>query len=147
MSQRLHTAIVDLTSSDTVSYQYMCREGVDAPPLATFEKDFRREHVSDCALALIRTLQQQHNTSAADLQHWGGRLYDELIPHELSYAFRGDAHSSNLVMYLDPASSWIPWELLWDGDDFLFFPTVCCAIRLQTNSFSWRKTRTMMPGK
>jgi len=125
----------------------MCREGVDAPPLATFEKDFRREHVSDCALALIRTLQQQHNTSAADLQHWGGRLYDELIPHELSYAFRGDAHSSNLVMYLDPASSWIPWELLWDGDEFLFFPTVCCAIRLQTNSFSWPKTRTGMPGK
>jgi CHAT domain-containing protein len=119
MSQRLHTAIVDLTSSDTVSYQYMCREGVDAPPLATFEKHFRREHVLDCALGLIRTLQQQHNTSAADLQHWGGRLYDELIPHELSYAFRSDTRSSNLVMYLDPASSWIPWELLWDGDEFL----------------------------
>jgi len=49
----------------------------------------------------------------------GGRLYDELIPQELSDALRRDTGASNLIMYLDPACSWIPWELLWDGEEFL----------------------------
>ncbi len=121
MSPCLHTAIIDLSGPDTVSYQYMCREADVAPPLATFQKTFRRERLMDCAAALMRSLQHIRAPAIveAEMQQWGGRLYDELIPQELSDALRRDTGASNLIMYLDPACSWIPWELLWDGEEFL----------------------------
>src|SRR5439155_1789168 len=82
---------------------------------------FRREHLLDCAAALMRSLQHIRASASveAEMQQWGGRLYDELIPQELSDALRRDTDASNLIIYLDPACSWIPWELLWDGEVFL----------------------------
>src|SRR5713101_6082258 len=55
----------------------------------------------------------------SDLRLWGGKIFDRIIPQQLSDTFRQDARLSYLVLYLDPAFSWIPWELLWDGEEFL----------------------------
>ncbi len=121
MSHRVHTAFVELDAPDRASYQYMCREGDMVPPLAIFQKTIRREYLQECATALLVTLQQTRVAPSLqdDLKRWGGRLYDGLIPQELSDVFRCDSDASYLVLYLDPAISWIPWELLWDGDQFL----------------------------
>jgi len=54
----------------------------------------------------------------SDLRLWGGKIFDRIIPQQLSDTFRQDARSSYLVLYLI-GFSWIPWELLWDGEEFL----------------------------
>jgi len=122
MSQRQHTAIIELSNSDTISYQYMCRDGDTSPPLATFRNDCRLEEVRNSAASLMQVLQctRLSPDRADDLKQWGGRLYDALIPEVLGESLQSEQPGeSTLSIYLDPAIAWIPWELLWDGDEFL----------------------------
>jgi CHAT domain-containing protein len=122
MSQRQHTAIIELSNSDTISYQYMCRDGDTSPPLATFRNDCRLEGIRNSVASLMQVLQctRLSPDRADDLKQWGGRLYDALIPEVLGESLQSEQPGeSTLSIYLDPAIAWIPWELLWDGDEFL----------------------------
>ncbi|HYK91115.1 MAG TPA: CHAT domain-containing protein [Acidobacteriota bacterium] len=122
MRQHLHTAIIELSGRDTISYQYMCRDGDASPPLAMFRKDFLPEEIRDSASSLMQALQciRLSPDRADELKLWGGRLYDALIPEDLGESLQSEEPGdSALSIYLDPALAWIPWELLWDGDEFL----------------------------
>src|SRR6266851_1961405 len=113
----LHTLIVDVEEGN-LRYQYMYREGETVPPLATFQKSVDMAEIQTLTNNLSRALACSPS-GESDLRLWGGKIFDRVIPQQLSDTFRQDARSSYLVLYLDPAFSWIPWELLWDGEEFL----------------------------
>lgn len=116
--RRVHSLIVDLTETECLAYQYMCREGDRVPPLATFQKPVRIGELKSLAGGAARALASRMGNEV-QLAEWGGRLYDKVIPHELAERLRADPGDSYLVLYLDPAVVWLPWELLWDGRDFI----------------------------
>lgn len=124
MSQRLHSLIVDLEGEE-LTYQYMCREGGTVPPLATFRKTIQGPELKGLADGLSQTLARwsargtEISGADAELREWGGKLYDRVIPAELGGKLGRDTTASYLVLYLHPALVWIPWELLWDGEQFL----------------------------
>jgi len=115
----LHTLIVD-AEEQNLRYQYMCRDGETVPPLATFQKSVEIRDIQALTTEMSQALARgaERVSEDTDLRLWGGKLFDRLIPQELSDTFRRDTRASYLVLYLDPALSWIPWELLWDGDEF-----------------------------
>jgi CHAT domain-containing protein len=122
MSQRLHSLIVDLQGEEFV-YQYMCREGDTAPPLATFRKRTQISQLKELAEGLSRVLESGGTLAAArnmgaELREWGGKLCDKVFPSELVERLTADPKGSSLVLYLDPALVWLPWEVLWDGAEF-----------------------------
>jgi len=113
----LHTLIVDVEEGN-LRYQYMYREGETVPPLATFQKSVDMAEIQTLTNNLSRALACSPS-GESDLRLWGGKIFDRVIPQQLSDTFSQDARSSYLVLYLDPTFSWIPWELLWDGEEFL----------------------------
>ncbi len=113
----LHTLIVDVEERN-LRYQYMYREGETVPPLATFQKSVDMAEIQTLTNNLSKALACSPSDES-DLRLWGGKIFDRIIPQQLSDTFRQDGRSSYLVLYLDPAFSWIPWELLWDGEEFL----------------------------
>jgi len=109
MSQRQHTAIIELSNSDTISYQYMCRDGDTSPPLATFRNDCRLEEIRNSVASLMQVLQLTRLSPdrADDLKQWGGRLYDALIPEVLGESLQSEQPGeTTLSIYLDPAIAW-----------------------------------------
>src|SRR5438876_10936033 len=106
----LHTLIVDVEEERNLRYQYMYREGETVPPLATFQKSADMAEIQTLTNNLSRALACSPSDES-DLRLWGGKIFDRIIPQQLSETFRRDARSSYLVLYLDPAFSWIPWEL------------------------------------
>ena len=120
-ARRIHSVFVEL-EGEVLSYQYMCREGDTVPPLATFRKPVRIQEVKELAEGLAGALLKRASSELGGggaLREWGGKLYDKVIPGELAEKLATDKSSSYLVLYLDPAVVWLPWELLWDGEDFL----------------------------
>src|SRR5437870_2447542 len=103
----------------------MCREGGDSPPLATCSKPVRLPEVKKFTGALSQALGRlgvdgsQSEVSDAELRDWGGKLYDKLVPEELAARLAGEPDTAYLVLHLHPDLAWIPWELLWDGSQFL----------------------------
>ena len=124
MSERLHSLFVDW-QGDRFGFQYMCRTGNTVPPLTTFHKSIQTSELRDIAEAIARVLARQRGgttevvANEGELQEWGGRLYDKVIPSELADKLREERESAYLVLYLDPLIVWLPWELLWDGEQFL----------------------------
>src|SRR5216684_1285378 len=96
----LHTLIVDI-DEQSLRYQYMCREGETVPPLATFQKSVEMRDIqgltAEISQALARCAERAGNDT--DLRLWGGKLFDRLIPQELSDTFRRDTRASYLVLY------------------------------------------------
>ena len=117
---RIHSVFVEL-EGDELAYQYMCREGDSTPPLASFRKPIQMKELKALAAgldeALVACARRQAGETA--LREWGGKLYDKVIPVELAERLRADSTTSYLVLYLDPMLVWLPWELLFDGDEFL----------------------------
>jgi tetratricopeptide (TPR) repeat protein/CHAT domain-containing protein len=124
MSERLHSLFVDW-QGDTLGFQYMCRTGNTVPPLTTFREPIQTSELRDISEAIARVLARQRGgtkevvADEGELQEWGGRLYDKVIPSELADKLREERESAYLVLYLDPLIVWLPWELLWDGEQFL----------------------------
>jgi len=117
--QRVHSVFIDL-EGDELAYQYMCREGDTVPPLATFRKSAHVPELHALSDGLGSALFARGDRSDARLKDWGGKLYDKLIPIDLADKLQADRRSpSYLVLYIHPSLVWIPWELLWDGEDFL----------------------------
>jgi len=119
-SPRIHLVFIDVEEDDLV-HQYMCREGDAIPPLTIFRKRIRMHDLREQARTLADFLAMRGSSATTDaaLREWGGMLYDQVIPAELAERLQADSTDSYLVLYLDPALAWIPWELLWDGDQFL----------------------------
>ena len=116
MSQRLHTAIVEL-ERDTLIYRFGWRqEAESAPPLGKGAKKVDLHEVAGLAAQITRAL---GSCDVSTLEHLGERLYNCVIPDELTVALSPEEAQDNLVFYLDPEISWIPWELLFDGTSFL----------------------------
>src|SRR5437870_6238159 len=120
MSEQLvHSVFIDL-EGDELAYQYMCREGDTVPPLATFRQSVQLSELCALSDGLASALFARVDRSNARLKDWGGKLYDKLIPIDLADKLQADRSSpSYLVIYIHPSLVWIPWELLWDGEDFL----------------------------
>src|SRR5229473_6447514 len=100
----LHTLIVDV-EKQTLRYQYMCRVGETVPPLATFQQSVEIPGIQALTAGMSQALArgEQGVSGDTDLKIWGGKLYDRLIPQELSDTLRRDMGASYLVLYLDPA--------------------------------------------
>jgi len=128
MIEHLQSAIVDLKTTGArskITYQYMCRESGDFPPLTTCSKPVRLSEVKKFTAALSQVLgrlgvESPHSeVSGAELRDWGGKLYDKLVPQELATRWATEPDTAYLVLHLHPDLAWIPWELLWDGSQFL----------------------------
>lgn len=119
-SPRIHSLFIDVEGEDLV-HQYMCREGDAIPQLTVFRKRIRMHDLRDQARILADCLVTWGSSATSDtaLRERGGALYDKVIPAELAERLKADSSDSYLVLYLDPALVWLPWELLWDGDQFL----------------------------
>src|SRR2546422_244545 len=117
---RIHSVFLEL-EWDVFAYQYMCREGDSTPPLASFRKPIQMKELKGLAAGLDEALVACARPRAGEtaLREWGGKLYDKVIPVELAERLRADLTTSYLVLYLDPMLVWLPWELLFDGDEFL----------------------------
>jgi tetratricopeptide (TPR) repeat protein len=120
-SERIHTLIANFEGAE-IAYQYMCREGDTVPPLATFRKPISIQELKELAEPLARALEicarRPTSQAGAAFREFGGRLYERIIPGELAQKLRTDPSASYLVLYLDPALVWLPWEILWDGERF-----------------------------
>lgn len=49
---------------------------------------------------------------------FGSRLYSALLPEDIGSALR-DVAPGALMLQLDPALAWLPWELAFDGESFV----------------------------
>jgi|GEM_PF-1939116 len=119
--ERIHSVFVEF-EGDALAYQYMCREGDAVPPLATFRKPVRTPELYELTAGLAAALPERASSELGGggaLREWGGKLFDKVIPGELAERLGTDQSSSYLVLYLDPELVWLPWELLWDGEEFL----------------------------
>jgi len=71
------------------------------------------------ALGRLGVESSQSEASDAELRDWGGKLYDRLVPEELAARMAAEPDTAYLVLHLHPDLAWIPWELLWNGSQFL----------------------------
>jgi hypothetical protein len=112
-----HTAIVQL-SADTLLYRFgRRREGESSIQLARDKKhNVDIGEVSDLAAQTTRALAC---SDLANLQRLGELLYNKVIPNKVATYLSLQPPSSNLVFDLDPEIFQIPWELLYDGTEFL----------------------------
>jgi predicted ATPase len=118
----MHTLIVEIDADD-LAFQYMYRESESAPPLASFRVRFREESIR----AIDRELNELLLSAAVSpgpgieeqLQNLGGQLCDNIVPSEIVQRLSRSSSECPLILYLSPRLAWIPWELIWDGSDFL----------------------------
>ncbi|HEY1231503.1 MAG TPA: CHAT domain-containing protein, partial [Ramlibacter sp.] len=54
----------------------------------------------------------------AHMRELGGQLLGQLLPSGIVALLR-NGPTAPLTLQLDPALAWVPWELLWDGENFL----------------------------
>ncbi|MBA2963115.1 MULTISPECIES: AAA family ATPase [Ramlibacter] len=94
----------------------------DLGPLARLE-------TIDTAEAILLDLQVQSGRwldteapstadASSDLRAFGRQLLDRLIPPGIA-TFLREAAPGALTLQLDRSLAWVPWELAWDGQDFL----------------------------
>jgi len=122
MAPHVQSVFVELErrrDSETLSFQYMCRSGDSAPPLALFQKAISLPEAKRATDQLSQVLANRTLSASADLRSCGGKLFDKFVPNELSERLAQEPDGSYLVLYLAPELTWIPWELLWDGARFL----------------------------
>src|SRR5437870_1212280 len=105
-------------------YQYRGPDTDSSAP-EIFQKEFHPTYVSDGVLRLATLRGVRGNVSG--IRDAGLHLHNHLVPSDLAQRLSANLdfspHTSSgcpsLVFYLDPALSWIPWELLFDGKAFL----------------------------
>jgi len=122
MSLHVQSIFVELErrgDSETLSFQYMCRSGDSAPPLALFKKAISIQETKRHTGQLSQVLASRASRASVDLKSCGGKLFDKFVPSELGDRLSEEPDGSYLVLYLAPELTWIPWELLWDGARFL----------------------------
>ena len=117
--QSLFVELEQRGDTETLSFQYMCRSGDTAPPLALFHKAISLQEAKHHADRLSQVLASRTSRASADLRSCGGRLFDKFVPSELGDRLSQEPDGAYLVLYLAPELTWIPWELLWDGAQFL----------------------------
>lgn len=118
--QRIHSMFIDV-DGDHLVHQYMCREGDEIPPLTIFSKRVLMDDLRSRVRSSTDSILTRGSSTSSDsaFRELGGALYDQAIPAGLAERLQTDSDDSYLVLYLDPALVWIPWELLWDGEQFL----------------------------
>ncbi len=109
MIEHLQSAIVNLQTArveSKITYQYMCRESDDSPPLVTFSQQVRLPEVKKFTAALSQVLGRlgvegsQAEVSDAELRDWGGKLYDRLIPQKFARRLATEPDTAYLVLHL-----------------------------------------------
>lgn len=84
--------------------------------------DFNK--IESTSRALIDTVNQaekrsQGNTIIKDLQRAGAILCDHLLTTKLKDILKSQRNSENLLLEIDDSLVYIPWELIYLGNDFL----------------------------
>ncbi|HET9978766.1 MAG TPA: AAA family ATPase, partial [Burkholderiaceae bacterium] len=93
--------------------------------LTDFRRTAKLEHV-ELAPAQCRDLQREaqdliaqgSDVGAARLCHYGSRLFAALLPPSIGNFLR-ESPARTLMLQLEPELTWVPWELLFDGESFL----------------------------
>jgi tetratricopeptide (TPR) repeat protein len=118
----LHMLVVEPDGID-LTYQYMYREGGSAPPMAQFRTPFRKSEVMAIADEIDDLLCRAESTDLTwlkgQLQRLCNRLYDALIPDTLQERLRATGSQRAFALYLSQDLIRIPWELAWDGEEYL----------------------------
>src|SRR5712691_3570338 len=87
----LRALIVD-AGEEGLQYQYSCREGGTISALAAFRKSVQTAEIRTLTSRLSQVFahwaRATRNDSDTELKHLGGKLYNLLIPRELSEVFR-----------------------------------------------------------
>jgi hypothetical protein len=126
MTERIHTLLVELHDGALV-YKHQDRERDEEPPYDLFAPHPFDEAVARELATRVFALLESHAAHVweaagipeAELRSLGSQLYDKVFPKDLARKLRRDTSRSYLVLNLLRELVWIPWELLWDGKQFL----------------------------
>ncbi len=126
-TNRVHCLFIDL-EEDGLSCSYQWREGLSAseqlqPPPE--DKLIALSKLKDLASTLSRVLQRLRTQPSnclpdlAELEDAGVELYEKILPVHVAEELHDEQECAYLEIHIPPELSWIPWELLSDGDHFL----------------------------
>ncbi len=94
-------------------------------PLSHYQdRKIDAEDLEDACREVIQILKRANRNRGGtpailkDLQQIGKRLYDNLLPAEIKKELQ-NAHSDHLLIQMDDRMVQVPWELLYDGKEFL----------------------------
>ncbi len=125
-TDRLHCLFIDL-EEEGLGCSYQWREGLSGSELQPPGEDelISLNKLKDLASALSRVLQRlrrqpsNHTPDLTELQDAGVELYEKILSVHVAEELHDERECAYLEIHIPPELSWIPWELLSDGEHFL----------------------------
>src|SRR5437899_12419743 len=105
MAPHVQSVFVELErrrDSETLSFQYMCRSGDSAPPLALFQKTISLPEAKRNTDQLSQVLASRTLSASVDLRSCGGKLFDKFVQNDMSERLAVEQDGFYLVRYLAP---------------------------------------------
>ncbi len=118
--------VIDISKDDTALRMTAYEKGKSGEPTLKHysEKVISASRISFLCESVLTILNKANKhglvegSLSTDLRKTGQRLFDELLSIEVKKKLKSTS-SRSLIIYLDESLVQIPWELLFDGEDYL----------------------------